>query len=83
MVKVSDYGISVLGGNDGYLRTSGNTVAPIRYLPLESIRRRVWTNESDVWSFGVVMWEIFSNGEFPFGSVASDEHVGDACVQHG
>ena len=55
LVKVSDYGLSLDSGAGGYIRTSGNTVAPIRYKAPESIRRRVWTNESDVWSFGVVI----------------------------
>lgn len=75
LVKVSDYGISTLAGASGYVRTSGNTVAPIRYMPPEAIRRRVWTLESDIWSFGVLMWEIFSDGSFPYSDVASDEEV--------
>ena len=75
LVKVSDYGISVQGGGAGYLRTSGNTVVPVRYMPPEAIRRRAWSNESDIWSFGVVMWEIFSNGDYPYGDVPSDETV--------
>ena len=77
LVKVTDYGISLQAGAMGYLRTSGNTVVPVRYMPPEAIARRVWTKESDVWSFGVVMWEIFSNGEFPYGNIASDETVAD------
>lgn len=75
LVKVSDYGLSVDAGAGGYMRTSGNTVPPIRYMPPEAIRRRVWTNASDVWSFGVVMWEVFSDGSFPYGDIAADEDV--------
>ncbi len=75
LVKVSDYGISTQAGVGGYLRTSGNTVAPVRYMPPEAIRRRVWTLESDIWSCGVLVWEIFSDGSFPYGDVASDEEV--------
>ena len=75
LVKVSDYGISVLGGGMGYLRTSGNSLVPVRYMPPEAIRRRAWSNESDVWSFGVVMWEVFSNGDYPYGEIPSDEAV--------
>jgi ubiquitin len=75
LVKVSDYGISAQAGAGGYIRTSGGTAAPIRYMAPEALRRRVWTKESDVWSWGVVMWEVFSDGAFPYMDIGSDEEV--------
>jgi hypothetical protein len=75
LVKVNDYGISAQAGAGGYLRTGGNTVAPIRYMAPEALRRRVWTKESDVWSWGVVMWEIFADGAYPYMDIGSDEEV--------
>jgi serine/threonine protein kinase len=39
----------------------------------ESILERIYTSASDVWSFGVFSWEVFSLGQAPFSSLSSEE----------
>jgi len=48
-------------------------VLPIRWMPSESILYRTFTVESDVWSFGVVLWEIFSYGKQPWYELSNRE----------
>jgi serine/threonine protein kinase len=40
---------------------------PVRWTAPEAIANRMFTSASDVWSYGVVMWEIMSYGEMPYG----------------
>lgn len=48
---------------------------PIRWMPPESIMYRKFTVESDIWSFGVVLWEIFTYGKQPWYEYANHEVI--------
>lgn len=49
---------------------------PIRWMPPESIMYRKFTTESDIWSFGVVLWEIFTYGKQPWYQLSNSEVSG-------
>ena len=62
-LKIADFGLSrVVSEGDAYVKTTSGRL-PIKWMAIESISDRVFTVQSDVWAFGVVVWEIATLGE--------------------
>ena len=75
VVKIADFGLSQkLFQNDVY-RGDENDAIPIRWLPLESILYKKFTIQSDVWSFGILMWEVFSFAAQPYQGMSHTQLV--------
>ncbi|XP_062320469.1 ephrin type-A receptor 8 isoform X1 [Osmerus eperlanus] len=74
--KVSDFGLSrVLEDDpDAAYTTSGGKI-PIRWTAPEAIAYRKFSSSSDVWSFGVVMWEVMSYGERPYWNLTNRDVI--------
>lgn len=71
-VKLSDFGLSLLG--IAYREKHMKNV-PIRWLAPETLKSGRYSTKSDVWSFGVTMWEVFSNGAHPYGDIEDNKEV--------
>ncbi|KAF3689968.1 Ephrin type-A receptor 2 [Channa argus] len=72
--KVSDFGLSRVLEDDaeGTYTTRGGKI-PIRWTAPEAIAYRKFTSASDVWSFGIVMWEVMAFGERPYWDMSNLE----------
>ncbi|KAG9354061.1 hypothetical protein JZ751_012185 [Albula glossodonta] len=75
MVKIADFGLSRNIYSADYYKANENDAIPIRWMPPESIFYNRYTTESDVWAYGVVLWEIFSNGMQPYYGMAHEEVI--------
>ena len=51
------------------------SVIPWRWTPPEVFERNYWNQKSDVWSFGVTLWEIFTNALIPYCHISDDEEL--------
>lgn len=75
VIKIGDFGMSRDVYSTDYYRVGRHTMLPIRWMPPESILYRKFTVESDVWSFGVVLWEIFAFGKQPWYELSNHEVI--------
>ncbi|XP_073995280.1 muscle, skeletal receptor tyrosine protein kinase-like [Rhodnius prolixus] len=74
-VKIADFGMSRDVYTCDYYKVGGSRLLPIRWMSPESITYGRFTLESDVWSFGVVLWEIYSLGKQPYFGHSNEEVV--------
>ncbi|KAK6102089.1 Protein tyrosine kinase family protein [Brugia pahangi] len=68
-LKISDFGLSRHGV---YVKTSKGVI-PLRWLSVEAIQRNIYSTKSDVWAYGVVLWEICTLGGFPYPTVSDKD----------
>ncbi|XP_006825831.1 tyrosine kinase receptor Cad96Ca-like, partial [Saccoglossus kowalevskii] len=67
--RISDFGMAKQMNTDGiYLRQS-QVPLPVRWMAPESIRDHVYTLKTEVWSFGIVLWEIATFGSTPYSDI--------------
>uniref|UniRef100_A0A3Q2V8M6 Receptor protein-tyrosine kinase n=1 Tax=Haplochromis burtoni TaxID=8153 RepID=A0A3Q2V8M6_HAPBU len=71
--QVSDYGIADLLYSDDKKYYCNEPKTPIRWMALESILFRRYTHQSDVWSYGVTIWEMMSYGAEPYSTMRPQE----------
>ena len=77
LVKITDNGLAKDAST--YYYASGD-VLPMRWMPPEAIERRRFSEKSDVWAFGVLLWELWSDVKIPYGVIGDDSEVARRVV---
>ncbi|XP_056374073.1 insulin receptor isoform X1 [Hyla sarda] len=72
-VKIGDFGMTRDIYETDYYRKGGKGLLPVRWMSPESLKDGVFTIFSDVWSFGVVLWEITSLAEQPYQGLSNEQ----------
>lgn len=71
LVKITDFGLAkLLDINEDEYKAAGGKM-PIKWLALECIQHRIFTHKSDVWAFGVTVWELLTYGGRPYENVSA------------
>lgn len=72
-VKIGDFGMTRDIYETDYYRKGGKGLLPVRWMSPESLKDGVFTTMSDVWSFGVVLWEIATLAEQPYQGMSNEQ----------
>ncbi|XP_016965097.1 macrophage colony-stimulating factor 1 receptor 1 [Drosophila biarmipes] len=70
-LKISDFGLS----RHGIYTNTRTRKLPLRWLSIEAIRDNVYSSKSDIWAYGVVLWEIGTLGASPYPTISNSELI--------
>eukprot|EP00118_Oscarella_pearsei_P003506 m.14550 g.14550 ORF g.14550 m.14550 type:complete len:2329 (+) comp25813_c0_seq2:64-7050(+) len=73
VIKIGDFGMARNVYRNQYYRKEGEGLLPVRWMAPECLIDGVFTTQGDVWSFGVVLWEVFTFGHQPYPARTNQE----------
>ncbi|XP_019361491.1 PREDICTED: fibroblast growth factor receptor 4 [Gavialis gangeticus] len=73
VMKIADFGLARDVHDIDYYKKTSNGRLPVKWMAPEALFDRVYTHQSDVWSFGILMWEIFTLGGSPYPGIPVEE----------
>ncbi|KAM9337200.1 receptor-type tyrosine-protein kinase FLT3-like [Symphorus nematophorus] len=81
-VKIGDFGLARDIENDSNYVVRGNVRLPVKWMAPESTFQGIYTMKSDVWAYGILLWEIFSLGVTPYPGMKVD-HTFYSMIERG
>lgn len=73
VVKIADFGMSRDIYRSDYYKKGGKAMLPIKWMPPEAFLDGIFSTKTDVWSFGVLLWEVMSLGFMPYTGIRNRE----------
>lgn len=73
VVKICDFGLARSMYKCDNYKKKGESPLPFKWLAIESISDQIFSTYSDVWAFGIVMWELFSLAKVPYPGMNADQ----------
>ncbi|XP_072025627.1 uncharacterized protein [Amphiura filiformis] len=73
VVKVADFGLSRDVHETDIYRMKETRKLPVKWMAIENLDRKIFTSKSDVWSYGVLFWEIFTRGDLPYSKIENKD----------
>ncbi|XP_072474899.1 tyrosine-protein kinase Fes/Fps [Notamacropus eugenii] len=73
VLKISDFGMSREGADGIYAASGGLRQVPVKWTAPEALNYGRYSSESDVWSFGILLWETFSLGASPYSNLTNQQ----------
>lgn len=81
VVKVGDFGLARFVVDDEYTASEG-TKFPIKWAAPEVITHARFSSKSDVWSFGILLWELWTGGKTPYPAFTNPQVLDEVCLCH-
>ena len=72
VLKIADFGLARNIQGDYYRKTTDGRL-PVKWMAFESLLGQVYTSQSDVWSYGILLWEIITLGGTPYPGIQAQE----------
>jgi len=73
VIKIGDFGLARSLQSSDYYRFQRKAMLPVRWMSPESIREGLFTPHTDVWSYGITLWELSTIGGFPYQGLSNAE----------
>ncbi|XP_022348808.1 fibroblast growth factor receptor 4 isoform X2 [Enhydra lutris kenyoni] len=73
VMKIADFGLARGVHHIDYYKKTSNGRLPVKWMAPEALFDRVYTHQTDVWSFGILLWEIFTLGGSPYPGIPVEE----------
>ena len=73
VAKIADFGMSRNITYGDYYRVANHFLLPVRWMSIEAIKMATFTKHSDIWSLGIVFWEIMTHCEMPYPGLGNSE----------